>query len=86
MRVECDVAPRHLTIVECRPPWRDDQDSEWTRFPIARLRYVKSTNRWSLYWRDRHQRFHKYERLPPTPHVDELLAEVDKDPTNIFWG
>jgi hypothetical protein len=22
--VECDVAPRHLTICECRPPWRED--------------------------------------------------------------
>jgi hypothetical protein len=20
----CDVAPRHLTICECRPPWRED--------------------------------------------------------------
>ena len=30
----------------------------WTRFPIARLRYTKAANRWSLYWRDRHLRFH----------------------------
>jgi hypothetical protein len=32
IRVECDVAPRHLTICECRPRWREDLD--WTRFPI----------------------------------------------------
>ncbi len=24
VRVECEVAARHLTIVECRPPWRED--------------------------------------------------------------
>jgi hypothetical protein len=36
--VEYDVTPRHLTIVECRPPWRADMGTEWTRFPIARLR------------------------------------------------
>ena len=24
VRVECDVAPRHLTIVERRAPWRED--------------------------------------------------------------
>jgi hypothetical protein len=24
IKVECDVGPRHLTIVECRPPWRKD--------------------------------------------------------------
>ncbi|MFI6573974.1 DUF3024 domain-containing protein [Nocardia fluminea] len=34
IRVECDVAPRHLTICECRPPWRDDLGPEW--IPIAR--------------------------------------------------
>ena len=32
---------RRLTIVECRPPWREDTGTEWTRFPIARLRYSK---------------------------------------------
>lgn len=35
LRVEADVAERHLTIVECRPPWRADVGPEWTRFPIA---------------------------------------------------
>ena len=44
--VECDVTPRHLTIVECRPPWRQDAGEQWTRFPIARLRYAKATRQW----------------------------------------
>ncbi|MGV0156725.1 DUF3024 domain-containing protein [Rhodococcus sp. GB-02] len=39
IRVECDIAPRHLTICECRPPWREDLGPEWTRFPIARLHF-----------------------------------------------
>ena len=38
VRVECDVAPRDLTIVECRAPWREDFGPEWSRFPITRLR------------------------------------------------
>ncbi len=34
--VECDVCPRQLTAVECRPfPWRSCAASEWTRFPAA---------------------------------------------------
>jgi Protein of unknown function (DUF3024) len=53
VRIEVDVAERHLTIIECRPPWRADTGSEWTRFPIARLRYAKTRGVWSLYWRDR---------------------------------
>jgi Protein of unknown function (DUF3024) len=86
VRVEVDVAERHVTIVECRPQWRADMGVDWTRFPIARLRYVKTTGVWSLYWRDRNLRFHAYDRVASTASVEELLAEVDRDPTAIFWG
>ena len=78
--------PRHLTIVECRPPWREGTGPEWTRFPIARPRYTQATRTWSLYRRDRNLRFHLYNQLPPSPRVDDLLHEIDRDPTAIFWG
>jgi hypothetical protein len=86
VRVECDAGPGHLTVVECRPPWRKDMGPEWTRFPIARLHYTKSTKRWSLYWRDRNLRFHRYDQLPASKYVDDLLREIDRDPIAIFWG
>jgi hypothetical protein len=53
---------------------------------VARLRYTKTHAEWSLYWRDRNAKFHVYDRVEPTPTVDRLLAEVDADPTSIFWG
>jgi DUF3024 family protein len=86
VRVEVDVADRYMTIVECRPPWRGHEDEEWTRFPIARLRYTKATGLWSLYWRDRNLRFHEYDLLPASSSVGDLLVEVERDPTAIFWG
>jgi hypothetical protein len=75
-----------VTIVECRPLWRAGPDEEWTRFPIARLRYTKSTGLWSLYWRDQNQRFHEYDRVPATVSIEDLLTEIDRDPTALFWG
>jgi hypothetical protein len=86
IRYELDVAPSALTILECRPPWQPGFGTGWTRFPIARFRYVKARREWSLYWRDRNLRFHLYERMPPSPSVQELLDEVTDDPTYIFWG
>jgi hypothetical protein len=86
VRVECDVAPRHLTLVERRPPWREGARSDWTRFPIARLRYTAATQAWTLYWRDRNLRFHTYDLAAPAGRVADLLAEIDSDPTGIFWG
>ena len=58
--------------------------AEWTRFPIARLRYVKTSGVWSLFWRDRNLRFHAYDLAAPTASIEELLAELDRDPTAIF--
>lgn len=86
LRVECDATDRQLTILECHPPWREDVGPEWTRFPIARLHFSKARQEWTLYWRDRNLRFHLYERVEPARDVSRLLAEVDRDPTAIFWG
>ncbi|MGH3932591.1 MAG: DUF3024 domain-containing protein [Pseudonocardiaceae bacterium] len=86
VRVECDIAPGHLTIMECQPLWRDEPGPEWTRFPIARLRYTKANKTWSLYWRDRNLRFHRYDQLAPSSMINQLLTEIDRDPTAIFWG
>ncbi|MGW5152046.1 DUF3024 domain-containing protein [Rhodococcus koreensis] len=86
VHVECEVAARHLTIVERRAPWCEDVGPEWTSLPIARLHYTKATKTWSLYWRDRNLRFHAYEPLAASPHLDTLLSELERDPTCTFWG
>lgn len=86
VRYELDVADRHLTLMECRPPWREDYGPDWTRFPIVRFRYTRARNEWATIWRDRNSKFHRYELLPATPTLDELLEAVDDDRSGIFWG
>lgn len=73
---ELDVDPRSVTIVECRPPWREDLGPEWTRFPIARLRYTKSRREWALYWRDRNLKFHLYDLVEPTASVEGVCCTI----------
>jgi hypothetical protein len=87
LRIELDLGDRSVTIFECRPPLEpEEMGSEWTRFPVARLLYTKSRNEWTLYWRDRNLEFHRYDRVAPTPDVGDLIEEVDRDPTCIFWA
>ena len=86
MRVEVGETPRGLTIFDCRPPWSDLIGPEWSRTPIARLSYVKKRNEWTLYWADRNSKFQRYWDAEPTPHVSELLDELDADRSCIFWG
>jgi Protein of unknown function (DUF3024) len=86
VRVECEVDGRDVTIVDARAPWRPDLGPDWTRLPVARLRYLRSREVWRLYWRDRDEGWHEYRGLPFASSVDELLSEIDRDPTAIFWG
>lgn len=86
IRNDIDVTDRSITIVECRPPWNPDLGPEWTRSPVARLRYTRMSSEWSLYWIDRNSKSDEYHLIDPSTNVDVLLAEVDRDPTAIFWG
>ena len=95
VRVECDIAARHLTIVERRAPWREDYGPEWTSFPIARLRYTATTKTWILYWRDRNLTLpplrptrslapsrRSPHRTRPRPHLHLLGLTVPPDSSN----
>lgn len=84
LKVEADVADRHVTIVEVRPPW--DGVGEPTRFPIARLCYTRTTGLWSIYWRDRNLKFHEYKRKAPSKNVQSLLDHIEDSGDPIFWG
>jgi len=86
IRVECDVAARHLTICECRPPWREDVGPDWTRFPIARLHYTSTTGLWTLYWRDQNLKYHRYQALDPSPRIQDLLDYLDSRADPSFLG
>jgi hypothetical protein len=74
-----------VMLVEERPYWKDDT-APWIESPVAQFRYHDDTNDWTLYWRDRNQRWHFYEPHPGSRSINRLLAEVDQDPTGIFWG
>jgi hypothetical protein len=82
LRVECEVAARHVTIVERAP----GLGTEWMTTPVARLRYTKRTGLWTLYWRDRNLQFHLYDVIPPSPRIQYLLDELNADEDALFWG
>lgn len=69
-----------------RAAWQEGSGQDWTSFPIARLRYVKATQAWTLYWRDGNLRRLVYERLQPSSHVADLLTEIDRVPTSNLPG
>jgi hypothetical protein len=86
VRVECEVDPRAVTVVEWRPPWREHFGPEWTRMPIARFRYVATTRLWTLYYHRHTSRWERYPLLGSTTRIEPLLNELELDPICVFWG
>lgn len=86
VRVEHRVRGRSVTIVELRPPWREDLGSEWTELQQARMKYDEQTLGWTMCWFDSNSRAHRYDLLEPDQPIDVLLAEYEDDPTCIFKG
>lgn len=84
VRIEATVRGSSVTILECRPLWQANL-TEWSKVRVAQLHYSASTHDWSPYWADRNGRWHRYDDLPPG-RVDQLLREIESDPTGIFWG
>ena len=52
---------------------------------VAQLRYRAESSDWTLHWRNRNERWFDYDdHFSGT--AAGLLAEIDEDPTCIFWG
>lgn len=84
LRLDFEFRGQTVTLREVRPVWNDP--GQYTQFPVAQFRFNNEQMKWQLYWRDRNQKWHRYEQKPPTSNFDQLLTEVDQDPTGIFWG
>jgi hypothetical protein len=54
----------------------------WIRPIAARIRGFERRS----YCSDSGGRWWPYEGIGPTATVDPLLAEIERDPTGIFWG
>ena len=77
-RVECDVCPRQLAAVECRPPLALVRWQRADAVPVPPGSATPGGTRdWVLCWRDRHLRF-AYDQQEPSPGAGGLLREIDR--------
>jgi hypothetical protein len=84
VRLGYGIRGNHVMLHEERPAFL--RPTEWVTIKIAQLRYSPEYQMWTLYWRDRNGRWHEYGDLDPARDLNAVLAEIDSDPTCIFWG
>ncbi len=84
IRIEFRIRGNEASLFESRPHFRGT--GEWFSVKIARFRKDPQTETWQLHWADRNSRWRSYEPLPYHRDMEELLDEVKRDATGVFWG
>lgn len=82
--LQYQISRHDVVLLEKRPYYRDP--SQWIESPVAKFRLNRKAGLWELFCRDRNSKWHRYEPLPSAGRFANLVAEVDEDPTGIFWG
>jgi hypothetical protein len=82
--LEYSVKGNEVVIVERRPKW--DDPNEWIESPVAKLKFVRSTNKWRLYWQRADLKWHEYPGQSSSDRISDLVQEIDADPLACFFG
>lgn len=84
LRLEHSVKGHEVVIFERRPKW--DNPKEWTESPVAKLKFIRSADKWRLYWQPSDLKWHEYPGPSSSDRLDELVQEIDNDPLACFFG
>lgn len=84
IKLEFDIRGNYVTLFERRRYFKDPK--QWTKGKIAQFRYDSNDNKWILYWWRHTGKWYKYKDINARNDLQDLVEEVDKDPTGIFWG
>ena len=56
------------------------------RAAVAKLKFIRSANKWRLYWQRADLKWHEYPGRSSSDRLDELVREIDDDPLACCFG
>ncbi|MFD1771581.1 DUF3024 domain-containing protein [Sphingobacterium suaedae] len=71
-------------LFKISPQWNDPTNI--LELPFAKLRFVKSSKIWKLYWMRGSGKWEAYEPEPENADVHKLLTEIKNDTYGCFFG
>jgi hypothetical protein len=84
VRLIFNINENMVTLILARPYFRNP--SKWAERSVAQIRFDNDINTWQLYFIDRNNNWRPYDLIQPSTDFDDLLKELDRDPTGVFWG
>lgn len=73
-----------VILFEKRPKWNIPEESQQS--PFAKIRYMKSSKIWKLYWQRASGKWELYEPHPENSNLQDLLSDIKKDVYHCFFG
>ena len=74
-----------VSIYEVRPGWKEPEKK--TRMGVARFRYIRTRQEWTLYWMRRDLKWHLYDPdVSVSRSLDALVKVVAEDRSGAFFG
>lgn len=88
VRTQLDISyiidKQHVILVEVRPNLlHPDQIME---IGYARATYVKSTDKWKVYWMRANRKWSKYDPMPEVDNLGDFVQLVEEDKYHCFKG
>lgn len=80
------IRGNNVTLIESQPVLWSDPESIKIEMKIAQIRFNNDNKSFTLYYADRNDRWHLYDWIEPSTELEDILQEIDRDPTGIFWG
>lgn len=71
-------------LFEIRPQWNNPANILHIEF--AKIKYIKSSKQWKLYWRRASGKWEAYEPIPSSDNLQELINEISHDGYGYFFG
>jgi hypothetical protein len=84
VRLVFNISENIVTLILARPYFRNP--SKWAERSVAQIRFDSDMKTWQLYFIDRKNNWRPYDLIQPRADFDDLLKELDRDPTGVFWG
>lgn len=78
------VSKQSVELFEIRPLWANP--AEKIEEAVAKATWVKSTQKWKIYWQRADLKWHRYDPDPEVDTLEEFLTIVDKDEYACFFG
>lgn len=88
MRAQLDldykIENQSVIIYEVRPRWNNA--NEKIESPIAKTTWVKSRQKWKIFWMRADLKWHLYQPVPEVKTISEFIQTVNEDTHSCFWG